>query len=190
MTASSAIEDFIAASASAGWRVERRYRSQAPVLPVEVTQRYGALPPSYQEFLCEVAFATTADRGIWFLCEGEFHLNDPTAFAWNEIEKMAIETAIQDGDEEWKRAIVSYWDRHVPIMMAPNGDYDYLAIALGEAERGKIVHSYSPYWEQEGSVVADSLDDWLVMLSEALRDPASIHNHARAELALKVMTGR
>jgi hypothetical protein len=60
-------------------------------LPVEVIQRYGSLPPSYHEFLSEVAHAATADEAVWFLCEGEFNRNDPSGFAWNEIEKMALD---------------------------------------------------------------------------------------------------
>jgi hypothetical protein len=183
VTASPSIEAFIEATTSAGWRVERRDRSQALALPVEITQRYGPLPPSYHEFLCEVAEATTADGTVWLLCEGEFHRNDPEGFVWNQIEKMSLESA---ADDEERRAIVSFWDRHLPIMMAPNGDYDYLAIALSEAERGNVVHSFAPYWE-EPRHVADSFDDWLVMLSQALRDPAF---GPHSPLVLRIMSHR
>lgn len=71
-------------------------------------------------------------------------------------------------------------------MMAPNDDYDYLAIALSEAERGNVVHGSAPEWE-EASRVADSFDDWLVMLSQSLRDPALI---PKGPLALQIMSRR
>ncbi len=105
--ASRSIEAFIDPSTSAGWRVERRDRSRALALPVEMTQRYRPLPSSYREFLCEVALATSADEAVWFLCEGAFHRNDPNGFVWNEIEKMALDAA---SDEDERRAIVSFWD--------------------------------------------------------------------------------
>jgi hypothetical protein len=68
-------------------------------------------------------------------------------------------------------------------MMAPDGDYDYLAIALAQ---GAVVHGCAPEWE-EVSRVADSFEDWLLLLAKSLRDPGSISN---APLALQVMSRR
>jgi prepilin-type processing-associated H-X9-DG protein len=88
-------------------------------------------------------------------------------------------------DEEDRRTIVSFWDGHVPIMMAPDGDYDCLAIAVGEERRGSVVHGCAPEWEEVDH--AESFGDWLAMLSSSLRDPASVPN---SPLALRLMNRR
>lgn len=172
------IETFIAAATSAGWRVERRDEAKALDLPVEVIQRYGLLPLGYREFLCNVAQATSADEGVWFLSERDFQRRTPGSFAWNEIEKMALDSAAHDAD---RQRVASFWDRHLPIMMAPDGDYDYLALALADAA---VVHGYDPYWE-EVSRVTDSFEDWLLMFAKELADPGSNPN---APLALRIMS--
>ena len=143
------IEVFVEAGKSAGWRVDRRDKAKAVEVPGEISERYGSLPPSYQAFLREIARASSEDEGVWFLCEREFWRADPNSFTWNEIEKMALESAT---DPAQRQRIASFWDQHLPIMMAPNGDYDFLAIALPESAQGAVVHGYAchspPSWGQ------------------------------------------
>jgi hypothetical protein len=177
------IDAFVEAASTAGWRVERRDPARAVQLPTQLVVRLGPLPDSYRAFLSEVAIATSADGAVWFLCEDDYRRRDPEGFAWDEIEVMSLLSAV---DEDEKEAIVDFWDRHMPIMMAPEGDYDYLAIALDHERRGAVVHGYAPAWE-EASVVAESFDDWLAMLTRVLRDPASA---APGQLALQVMSRR
>jgi len=160
------IETFLEAATSAGWRIERRNDDEPLDLPVDVSQRYRSVPQSYLAFLCKVAGAASADGRAWFLCETQFHPSDPEGFAWNEIERMALESA---ADETERQTITSFWDRHLPIVMVPDGDYDYLAIALPE---GAVVHGCAPEWE-EVDRVADSFEDWLSMLAKALLEPDS-----------------
>ena len=174
------IEAFLIAAAAAGWRVDRRDEAEPLELPADVSQRYGALPAGYRAFLGKVACAASADEGVWFLCDREFHRCDSGGFAWNEIERMALESA---SDERDRQRIRSFWDDHLPIMMAPDGDYDYLAIELAE---GAVVHGSAPEWE-DVSRVADSFAGWLSLLAQSLQDPASMSN---APLAVRVMTGR
>lgn len=109
---------------------------------------------------------------------------DPTsnAFAWNELERMAHDSARDDDERE---RTVSFWNRHFPMMIAPNGDYDYLALALDAPDRGKIVHGSAPEWEVV-TRVADSFEDWLEMLSRALTEGKGISTSR----ALQVMARR
>jgi hypothetical protein len=183
LSARQTIEDFVRVATQSGWRVERRDSARRLDLPEDVLRRYGALPASYDAFLREIALATSADEGVWFVCEGEFRRAPGCGFLWNEIERMALAAS---ADAEEKRSIVSFWDVHLPIMMAPNGDYDYLAIAMGGAQRGTVVHGYAPESERVERV-ADSFDAWLAMFSRALREPGSIAN---GPLALRVMAHR
>ena len=141
------IETFLEAAASAGWQVERREASEPLDLPGDVVQRYASVPESYRAFLCQVASATSADERAWFLCETQFRPSGPEGFAWNEIERMALESA---DDETKRQAIRSFWDR----------------------PEGAVVHGAAPEWEQVDRL-ADSFEDWLSMLTTALREPAN-----------------
>ena len=171
------VEDFIAAATAGGWRVRRGDPARTLDLPQEVAARYGALPSAYSAFLHVVAQASSADDSVWLLCEDDFRRQDPAGFAWNEIERMALDSA-DDGAE--KRSVAAFWDRHLPIAMAPNGDYDYLAISI---RGGAVVHGFAPEWE-EVTRVADSFHDCLRLLSAALLDPG-----AEAPFAVRRMTG-
>jgi hypothetical protein len=171
---------FIAAGALAGWRIERRDETRRLTLPPDVIERYGSLPPSYEAFIAGVNRASSADDGVWFVCEPDLDERDPKAFAWNEIEKMALASAT---DAAEKQRITSFWDRHFPIMMAPNGDYDYVAIVVTGVGQGSVVHGFAPEWE-EVDRVADSFENWLLMLAHALREPGA----PAGPLALRVMS--
>jgi hypothetical protein len=144
--------------------------------------RLGPLPPSYRTFLSEVSVATSADGGVWFLCEDDYRRRDENGFGWDAIEDMALQHAAV---EDERQRIVDFWDCHLPIMMAPGGDHDFLAIALGD-ERGAVVHGRAPDWE-DVTLVADSLEGWLSMLTRSLRDPLSARRGPRA---LQVMSQR
>jgi hypothetical protein len=175
------VDAFIEAASSAGWRLERRDSSRPVQLPTQLIVRLGPLPDSYRTFLSEVAVAANADGGVWFLCEDDYRRRDPEGFTWDEIEAMSILRATHEAERE---AIVDFWDRHLPIMMAPDGDYDYLAIALDPERRGTVVHGYAPDWEN-ATQVADSFEQWLSMLTQSLRDPSSAE---KGPLALHVMS--
>lgn len=172
------VEDFIVAATGAGWRLRRRDPARPLDLPEEVAARYGTLPPDYSVFLHAVAEAASADQAVWLLCEDDFRRQDPAGFAWNEIEKMALGGTEDDAE---KRTIAAFWDRHLPIAMAPDGDYDYLAISMRD---GAVVHGYAPEWE-EVTHVAPSFDHWLGLLSDALLDPS-----LETALAVRLMARR
>ncbi len=180
MSAPDRIEALARAATGAGWQVERRDPARPLDLPEEITRRYPVLSRGQQELLRRIARATSADEAVWFVCEDDFRRDDPEGFAWNEIERMELESAASASE---RRAIVRFWDRHVPVMMAPDGDYDYLAIAL---DSGAVVHGCAPDWE-DVVVVAGALDDWLAMLSRALRDPRPRRGDP---LALRLMARR
>jgi len=175
-----AIERFGEAAREAGWIIVPRDPSLAVALPEEISRRFGGPPPSYEPFLSSVATACNGDESIWFLTEERFAATDPTGFVWNELEKISLDSA----DEEDRPPIVAFWDRHFPIMMAPNGDYDFLAIVTNGPDEGRVVHGYAPEFE-DVSVVAGCFDDCLASLTEALRSEVE-----PTDLTLRLFVGR
>jgi hypothetical protein len=143
--------------------------------------RYGGAPPGYASFLQAVAEAHDASDSIWFWCEADLKRDDPSDFRCTDVESMSLEDVT---DEDERRDIVHFWDSHFPVMMAVHSDYDFLAVSLSGPHVGSVVHGYAPEWEVDR--VAESFDEWLALLTAALRARAVSEG---SPLALRVFTG-
>jgi hypothetical protein len=175
------ISGFVVAARGRGWRVKLRETSKSLDLPADLRARFASAPPEYLPFLQAVAEAHDASESVWFWCEADLRRDDPSGFRWNDVETMSLEGVTDDVE---RRAIVSFWDRHFPIMMAVHRDYDFLALSLSGSDAGSIVHGFAPEWEPER--VAASFDDWLALLTGALRGSEPTEP---STLALQVFSG-
>lgn len=144
-------------------------REVATTLSPEFLQRYGNLPADYLQFLQEFSLLTNRDENAWFISIDDFNDQSDSAFRWNEFEQMDLD-ALQD-DEEACVEIRSFWDTHIPIAMAVEGEYQYLAIGLSAADYGKIYYGVEPEFEESAEVVCDGLTQLLELLSADKRDP-------------------
>lgn len=64
-----------------------------------------------------------------------------------------------EGDEEWKREIVEFWDQHIPIIFSVKNGYAYYAINVGN-KFGTIVYGIEPEFE-EVELIATTFKEFL-----------------------------
>lgn len=117
------------------------------------------IPTSYLEFLKKFKSLSNADESRWFISAEEFSGNSDSAFSWDEFEKMSLDAAMTDRDAEDVR---TFWGRHLPIMMAVDGDYQYIAL---DRRSGAVVHGVEPDFESVSNL-ADSFDGFMVAVME------------------------
>jgi hypothetical protein len=144
-----------------GWQVK-----QQPVveLPAPILARYPALPAEASQFAGSLVVCHNANQTAWFLTPEDYaRTPGGKGFAWNEFERMALESA--ETPEEQRR-VELFWDAHFPLMLAVHSDYDYLAVRVSGEAVGSIVHGFAPYWEEPTPVAPDFLT-FLETFSEA-----------------------
>ncbi|WP_448135085.1 SMI1/KNR4 family protein [Stenotrophomonas rhizophila] len=120
------------------------------------------IPNSYLEFLKRFKSLSNADESRWFISTEGFSGNSDSAFSWNEFEKMSLDAAMTDRDAEDVR---TFWGRHLPILMAVDGDYQYIAL---DRMSGAVVHGVEPDFESVSNL-ADSFDGFMVAVMEGKR---------------------
>ncbi|MDE6093094.1 MAG: hypothetical protein K2G14_08375, partial [Ruminococcus sp.] len=109
-------------------------------------------------FLDYVSKAESADSSAWFLCMYDYENTGNTdGFAWNEFEKMSLESAESDSEKE---EIKKWWECHLPVAMSVKGDYSFLAIDLNN---NNIVQGYAPDFE-DTEVVAENFEELIKMV--------------------------
>jgi hypothetical protein len=120
------------------------------------------IPTCYMEFLKRFKSLSNADESRWFISTEEFSGNSDSAFSWDEFEKMSLDAAMTDRDAEDVR---TFWGRHLPILMAVDGDYQYIAL---DRMSGAVVHGVEPDFESVSNL-ADSFDGFMVAVMEGKR---------------------
>ncbi len=133
-------------------------------LPAVIACRYPALDGRVWGVLGQVRRCARTDDSSWLLGADDY-TSTSSAFRWNEYEEMALDAAISDAD---RSAIRSFWDAHLPFLLAVHSDYDYLAIRVAD---GAIVHGFAPEWEQP-EIVAANFDELVERLTG---EPSSIY---------------
>jgi len=144
-----------------GWSIQFNDLA-GTLLPAALQQRYPEVPEELVAFLAPLKVCRNSEQNSWFLTADDF-LRQAPAFRWNEYECMALETLTSP---EERAAVTSFWDRHLPFMLAVHSDYDYLAMQVSGPAKGAIVHGFAPEWE-DPSVVAPSLSAFLRDLAVA-----------------------
>ena len=143
------------------WAIERR-RLPGPLLPDHLARQFPGLPKDLVEFLGDLEVCRNAPETAWLLTAQDYRGLVPGNFRWDEFRHMALESAAGSEAEE----IEEFWSRHFPFALSTHSDYDYLAVQIGEAGAGPIVHGFAPFWE-EPSVIASSFSDFMQQYEHA-----------------------
>jgi hypothetical protein len=114
------------------------------------------------EFLKRFKSLSNADESRWFISTDEFSGNSDAAFSWDAIERMSLDAAMTDRDAEDVR---TFWGRHLPILMAVDGDYQYIAL---DRMSGAVVHGVETDFESVSNL-DDSFDGFMVAVMEGKR---------------------
>lgn len=131
-------------------------------------QRYSNLPADYLKFLNEFQLITNEDDNAWFNSIEDFNGETDSGFRWNEFEIMSLD-ALKD-DKEACKEICNFWNAHIPIAMAVEGEYQYLCIDLSPNNYGKIYYGLEPEFEDSADFVCDSFNQLLELLSSDSED--------------------
>lgn len=145
----SIIKQFTDWAAERSWNLKTRDGDIA--LPEEIEQRYDA-PESWLDFIKGFALCANPDFTKWFITFEDF---GEDGFRWNEFELISLEAA--DDDMEWRKQVADFWDKHLPVFMSVNGEYEYYAI---DVDSGQVVYGYEPEFE-EPETVAESFADFI-----------------------------
>lgn len=146
---------------AAGWEIELYPAAEA--VPLPIVGRYANVPEDYKVFLSLVSSCVSPEGKDWFVTLPEFAGTTDSDYAWNEWEKMSLDSF--EGNEEWQAGTKAFWDVHIPVFLSVASGYSYVAYDLTTENYGKIVHSRDPFWE-EPTTVADSFVAFLQDLGE------------------------
>lgn len=121
------------------------------------------IPTCYMEFLKRFKSLSNADESRWFISTDEFLGNSDAAFSWDAFERMSLDAAMTDRDAEDVR---TFWGRHLPILMAVDGDYQYIAL---DRRSGVVVHGAEPDFESV-SRLAGSFGEFMIAVMDGQHD--------------------
>lgn len=142
-----------------GWNVVLKENKELG-LDSSFMKQYKEITKEYEEFLKIFKSVISKDEMTWFLCSDEYMNQSELAFKWNEFELQSLEAA--EEDEEWKDAIVQWWNGKLPIIMSVKGGYSFYAIDLKD-NYGAIVRGEEPEYE-ETEIVASDLNHFFLSL--------------------------
>lgn len=143
-------------------------RTKANKLSSTFLQRYNNLPADYMKFLNEFQLITNKDDNAWFNSIEDFNGVSDSEIRWNEFEIMSLETF--EGDEEACNEIRNFWNTHIPIAMAVEGEYQYLCIDLSFENYGKIYYGLEPEFENSADFLCNSFNQLLELFSSDCED--------------------
>ncbi|WP_097007038.1 SMI1/KNR4 family protein [Lacrimispora amygdalina] len=151
--------EFISWAKDKGWDIT--FKSESGLeLDDSIISRFNGIPQSYVEFLKIVKQCIAPSEKTWFICQDEYNNISNIAFKWNEFELLSLEVA--ENDNEWKKEIVSWWDKHLPIVMSVDEGYSFYAIDLND-NIGSIVQGFEPEFE-EVEKIADNIEDFFELI--------------------------
>ena len=144
------VQEFLAWAEKENWNIKMREEQFA--LPDEIQQRYR-IPAEWLAFIEHFSLCSDENGTKWFITSEDYHMD--SGFQWNDFEQISLDAA--GDDAEWTENIKKFWDRHLPIFMSVEGEYEYCAI---NTETGQIVQGWEPEFEEAG-VVADTFEDFI-----------------------------
>ncbi|MGN6710526.1 SMI1/KNR4 family protein [Anaerocolumna jejuensis] len=151
--------EFISWARDNGWDIITRSETGLE-LSDSIASRYKEIPEGYLEFLNKVKQCITPSQKTWFICEDEYNNSSDIAFKWNEFEELSLEAA--EDNKEWKAEIISWWDKHLPIIMSVGEGYSFYAIDLAN-NTGAIVQGFEPEFE-EVEKIANNIEDFFELI--------------------------
>lgn len=138
-------ERFLGYLAARGWTVQHTAPgAAAPTGSPAGTADHAAFLSLYMQL-------SNADDTRWFLSAADYAGTADSAFGPGFFRDISLEAAMSDAD---RQTVESFWERHVPIFMSVDGDYEFLAL---DRVSGRVVHGIEPEFEAV-SMVAGSLD--------------------------------
>lgn len=144
-----AFENFLEWALSNNWQIVENDSSEYKP-PSVYREKIGY----FEDIIKKYKRISNAKSTIWLVVSECIYNTDPESFSWDEFKKISLSGCI---DEDGKKSVVQWWDRHFPIIMSvENGAYEYYAI---ETISKKIGFSFEPFFEEE-EIVAESLDDF------------------------------
>lgn len=146
---------FLSTLSQMGWDV--RLREAQRSLPEAVRVRYPWLPVDITTIQESADVIVAPDARAWFLTSADFAGESDSAFAWNQWELDSLAAALNPNQQ---RRVLSFWDRHYPILLSVKSGYAYLAISQDDLS---IVQGEEPEYE-EASKVANSLAELMRMI--------------------------
>ena len=120
-------------------------------LPESISKRYE-IPAEWYSFINKFRKCENSAATVWFLTPDDYLPQD--GFQWNEFELQSLEYADPDDD------IVSFWDRHLPVVISVEDGYSYYAI---DTQTGNVVNGYEPEYE-DASVIAEDFDAFITKI--------------------------
>ena len=123
-------------------------------------QSIKATPQSFQAFIHSFQELSSSGEDSWFLSYSDYLESNDAGFSWNEYEKLSIQAAEEDGDDEEKAFLTEFWNSYLPFAYSLRNGYAYLAIGMFGANKGKIIYGREPMFE-EFSVEAESFEELL-----------------------------
>lgn len=124
-------------------------------LPSHIAKRYPNLPKALGEIICGLKSCVSPDDKQWLLTSFDYAGKNDSAFKWNEFEIQSLEAA--EGDAEWQKDIVAFWDQHLPISLSVRNGYEYAALCTEGDNKGKVVSGSEPEYEEVSIIAKDVL---------------------------------
>lgn len=155
-------QDLVSALRELGWTVEEYEVAVEPTLDPVAARR---ATPVFLDLIRRVKFAASPDDKVWLLTAADYAPNSEAAFAWNEWEKMSLDSAGEGAD--WAKEVRRFWDAHFPFLMSVRNGYAYLAV---KRTSGAIVFGEEPEFE-EAEEIARSLKHLVADISSGELHP-------------------
>lgn len=143
-----------------GWQT--RLFAEPRLMPPNVLNRYPWLPDGWARFLGQIEDVSNASQAQWLLGSSDYAEDQEVPFSWNAWEKLCLECAKQDGDDDWGLRIRKFWDEHFPIAISVGSGYAYCALRKSDL---RVVHGIEPDFE-DVSVFAEDLTQLLMKLAD------------------------
>lgn len=115
---------------------------------------------NFQHFIQHFQKLTSPGEDSWFLSYSDYFSDTDEGFSWNEYEKLSIQSAEEEEDNDEKILITKFWDSHLPFAYSVRNGYSYLAIGVSGVNEGKIIYGREPIFE-DFSIEANSFEEFL-----------------------------
>lgn len=119
-----------------------------------------ATPPDFQTFIQSFQELSGKGEDAWFISYSDYLSCNESGFSWNEYEKLSIQAAEENGDDEEKAFLTKFWNSYLPFAYSLKNGYSYLAIGVSGENKGKIIYGQEPVFE-DFSIEADSFEELL-----------------------------
>lgn len=154
---------FIEALVQKGWAFSPFTENQGNYSSSEAKRALDlikAAPLNFQYFIKSFQELMSHGEDAWFLSYADYLSSHDASFSWNEYEKLSMQAAEEEGDDDEKAFLEKFWNSYLPFAYSVRNGYAYLAIGVAGVNEGKIIYGQEPMFE-EFSVEADSFEEFL-----------------------------